>query len=73
MVTLVNMLHGLGDARDFLHAAGDRESALKCGCLPQNAEDLTGLLKYHTRIIATFQLYPKIEIDRVDARRSIRD
>ena len=41
---MVNMLHGLGDAGDFLHAAGERERALKCGCLPRNAGDLTGLL-----------------------------
>jgi hypothetical protein len=42
---MVNMLHGLGDAGDFLHAAGERERALKCGCLPRNAGDLTGLKK----------------------------
>jgi hypothetical protein len=40
---MVNMLHGLGDAGDFLHTAGERERALKCGCLPRNAGDLTGL------------------------------
>jgi hypothetical protein len=39
---MVNMGHGLGDAGDFLLAAGERERALKCGCLPRNAGDLTG-------------------------------
>ena len=39
--------HGSGDAGDFLHAAGEREKALKCGCLPRNAGDLTGLHDQH--------------------------
>jgi hypothetical protein len=33
----------LGDAGDFLHAAGERERALKCRCLSRNAGYLTGL------------------------------
>jgi len=40
---MANLRHGSGDAGDILHAAGERERALKCGCLPRNAGDLTGL------------------------------
>ena len=47
---MVNMLHGLGDAGDFLHAAGEWERALKCGCLQRNAVDLTGLYNTNCNI-----------------------
>ena len=30
---MVNMLHGLGDAEDFLHATCERVSTAKCGRL----------------------------------------
>jgi hypothetical protein len=37
---MANLRRASGDAGDFLHAAGERERALKCGCLPQDAGDL---------------------------------
>jgi hypothetical protein len=42
---MANLRYGSGDAdaEDILHAVGERERALKCGCLPRNAGDLTGL------------------------------
>jgi hypothetical protein len=45
---IANLRYGPGDADagDILHAAGERERALKCGCLPRNAGDLTGLQFY---------------------------
>ena len=35
---------GSSDAEDVRDAAGEREKTFKCGCLPQDAGDLAGLL-----------------------------
>ena len=39
-----NFRHSSDNAGDFRHAAGERETRLKCGCHPRDAGDLAGLV-----------------------------
>ena len=38
-----NLSHGSGDAGDVRDAADEREKTFKCGYLPRDSGDLTGL------------------------------